>query len=96
MKKPCDFHMFVWELHRFIVPLKQIEYGVYADLIVIYPKPYSIYLRGTIISNHNPDRTGASHKSVVIPLVVSLVSPCWPPQERSVTMLQHTYAKETL
>ena len=31
-----------------IVPLKQIEYGVYGDLIIIYPKPYSIYLRGTI------------------------------------------------
>ena len=25
-----------------------IEYGVYGDLIIIYPKPYSIYLRGTI------------------------------------------------
>ena len=23
-------------------------YGVYADLIIIYPKPYSIYLRGTV------------------------------------------------
>ena len=32
----------------FIVLLKQIEYGVYGDLIIIYPKPYSIYLRGTI------------------------------------------------
>ena len=31
-----------------IVPLKWIEYGVYGDLIIIYPKPYSIYLRGTI------------------------------------------------
>ena len=27
--------------------LFQIEYGVYGD-IIIYPKPYSIYLRGTI------------------------------------------------
>ena len=25
-----------------------IEYGVYGDLIIIYPQPYSIYLRGTI------------------------------------------------
>ena len=33
---------------RFIVPLKQIDYGVYGDLITIYPKPYSIYFRGTI------------------------------------------------
>ena len=32
----------------FIVPLKQIEHGVSGDLIVIYPKPYCIYLRGTI------------------------------------------------
>ena len=24
-----------------IVPLKQIEYGLYGDLIMIYPKPYS-------------------------------------------------------
>ena len=27
-----------------IVPLKYIEYGVYGDLIIIYPKPYSMYL----------------------------------------------------
>ena len=34
---------------RIIVPLKWIEYGaVYGDLVIIYPKPYSIYLRGTI------------------------------------------------
>ena len=26
-----------------------MEYGVYGDLINTYPKPYSIYLRGTII-----------------------------------------------
>ena len=25
---------------------KQIEYGVYGDLILIYPKPYSSYLTG--------------------------------------------------
>ena len=29
-------------------PLKYIEYGVYGDPIITYPKPYSIYLRGTI------------------------------------------------
>ena len=29
-------------------PLKWIEYGVYRDLIIIRPKPYSIYLRATI------------------------------------------------
>ena len=33
-----------------IVPLKLIEYGVYGDLLKMYPKPYSIYLRGTIAS----------------------------------------------
>ena len=32
-----------------IIPLKSIEYGVYGDLIIIYPTPYSIYLRGTIL-----------------------------------------------
>ena len=30
-----------------IVPLKYIEYGLYGDLIIVYPKPYSIYLSGT-------------------------------------------------
>ena len=35
--------------HTTIVPLKYIEYMVYRDLITIYPKPYSIYLRGTIL-----------------------------------------------
>ena len=32
-----------------MVPLKYIEYGVYGDLIIKYPKPYSIYLRGNIV-----------------------------------------------
>ena len=36
-----------------IVPLKQIEYGVDGDFIVIYPKPYFIYLRGSIPSYSN-------------------------------------------
>ena len=31
-----------------LVPLTLIEHGVYGDLIIIYPKPYSINLRGTI------------------------------------------------
>ena len=31
-----------------IVPLKQIEYGVYGDLIALHPKPHCIYLRGTM------------------------------------------------
>ena len=31
-----------------IVPLKLIEYGVNGVLIIVYPKPYSTYLRGTI------------------------------------------------
>ena len=30
------------------IPLKYIEYGISGDLIIIYPKPYSIYLRETI------------------------------------------------
>ena len=32
----------------FIVPLNKIEYWVYVDLATIYPKPCSIYSRGTI------------------------------------------------
>ena len=36
-----------WRLgSAFIIPLKQIEYGVYGDLVIMYPKPYSIYSRG--------------------------------------------------
>ena len=31
-----------------IVSLKKIEHGLDGDLIIMYPKPYSIYLRGTI------------------------------------------------
>ena len=30
-----------------MAPLEYIEYGVYGDLIIISPQPYSIYLRGT-------------------------------------------------
>ena len=29
-----------------VVPLKYIEYGVYGDLLIIYPKPYSVLLMG--------------------------------------------------
>ena len=29
-----------------LVRLKKMKYG---DLIILYPKPYSIYLRGTIV-----------------------------------------------
>ena len=28
--------------------IKYLEYGVYGDLIIIYPKPYSTYMKGTI------------------------------------------------
>ena len=31
-----------------IDPLKYLEYRVYGDLIIVYPKPYPIYLRGTM------------------------------------------------
>ena len=31
-----------------VVIVKQVEYGVYGNLIIIYPKPYFIHLRGTI------------------------------------------------
>ena len=31
---------------RIKVTLKEIEYGVYGDLNIIYPMPYSIYLKG--------------------------------------------------
>ena len=35
-------------MRGYIVPRKHIEYWVYGDLIIIYPKPYSIYVRGTV------------------------------------------------
>ena len=38
----------VQQVAEIIVPLKEIECGVCGNLIIIYPKPYSIYLRGTI------------------------------------------------
>ena len=31
-----------------IVPLKSIQYGLYGDLIIIYPRPFSIYLNWAI------------------------------------------------
>ena len=36
-----------------MVPLEEIEYGVNGDLIMTYPKPYLIYLRGTINPSHS-------------------------------------------
>ena len=35
-------------MSRYIAPLKSVEYGVYGDLTIIYPRLYSIYLRRTI------------------------------------------------
>ena len=43
----------VWDCIRLSSPLSK-EYGVYGDLIIIYPKPYSTYLRGTITLNPKP------------------------------------------
>ena len=40
-----------------IVHLTSIEYGVYGDLLITYPKPYSIYFRGTISSQRFPKET---------------------------------------
>ena len=37
-----------------IAPLRQIEYGLYGDLMIIYSKPYSIYLRGIISLSPKP------------------------------------------
>ena len=34
--------------HETIVPLEWIEHGVYGGFIITYPRPYSIYLRGTV------------------------------------------------
>ena len=31
-----------------LIPLKQIEYGAYGNLVIIYPNPYSIYLWGIL------------------------------------------------
>ena len=45
-----------------IVPLKYIEYGVYGDVIITYPKPYSIYLRGTIRLELNLMKLGIIQK----------------------------------
>ena len=50
-----------------------IEYGVHRDLIIIYPKPYSIYLRETIDLWHRHPRpkagmnwVGVSHTNLVV------------------------------
>ena len=41
-----DFSDSVFRVVGFIVSLKQIEYGVYEHLTIIYPKPHVIYLKG--------------------------------------------------
>ena len=46
-------------LVRCCFPLKQIEYGVYGDPIIIDPEPYPIYLRGTISYRQNLPYQGA-------------------------------------
>ena len=47
--------MYVCMYVYLIVPLELIEYGVYGDLTIIYPKPHSIHLRGTISLNLKPE-----------------------------------------
>ena len=49
MEKKMEHEM---ETRGAIVPLKLVECERYEDFVVIYPKPYLIYLRGTI----NPKR----------------------------------------
>ena len=34
--------------HAYIVPLKKKDSGSYGDLVMAYPKPHSIYLRGAM------------------------------------------------
>ena len=55
-----------------MVPLEQLEYGVYGDLTILYPEPCSVYLRGPIIrpaENMIPDllHSGKPRKSQVQP-----------------------------
>ena len=38
----------VWSLGLELEGFRVSDFGVYRDLIMIYPRPYSIYLRGTI------------------------------------------------
>ena len=35
-------------LRRYVGPLGFRSCGEYGDLVIMYPKPYSIYLRGTV------------------------------------------------
>ena len=46
-----------------------IEYGVYGDLIMIYPKPYSIYLRGAI----NPQPEPVSGRGTVAKILMNIL-----------------------
>ena len=49
------------------VPLNKTEYGVYGHLVIIYPKPYSIYLRGPVSLKTR------SLTAEAIPLIVVLI-----------------------
>ena len=48
MRSPGFKRSWLESRQGFTAPLRQLEYRVYGDLVIIYPKPYSIYLRGTI------------------------------------------------
>ena len=50
-----------------VVPPKYIEYGIYGNPIVIYPKPYSICLRGAQVFRHSL----ALPQSVILTLAVN-------------------------
>ena len=59
----------------YIVPL---EYGVYGDLIIIYPKPYSIYLRGAIAVEESYGGVHAgpgAETTIAIDVKLSMINP---------------------
>ena len=60
-----------------IVPLKYIEYGVYGKLIIIYPKPYSIYLWGPICREWSRSVTSINRKIKTLGLHGNRPTPSW-------------------
>ena len=47
-KENGNYYIIVGYILGLKSPLSRWNMGVYGDLIIIYPEPYSIYLRGTI------------------------------------------------
>ena len=82
-----------------IVPFMKVENGVYGDLVIIYPKPCSICLRGTIALELSQTLNGSCHFLFHYPNISPLYNPLYYPNgypEGTLASARHPVAPRSL